>query len=93
MRFKPGDKVRVLEDIVENRAISFALKMNVYRGEVFTVKEVFEEGLPVYGYEPFYTLCECENPYGHWKFVEEWLEPVEDSVKPVEEKEIIEIFV
>ena len=93
MRFKPGDKVRVLEDIVENRAIAYAPKMNIYRGEVCTVKEVFEKGSPVYGNEPFYTLCECESTYGYWKFVEEWLEPVEDSVKQVEEKEIIEIFV
>lgn len=88
MKYKPGDKVRVAERPKENKSIAFVDEMNCYRGKICTIKEANEEGMAAYGFQPYYTLCEATRKYGHWLFVEEWLEPIEDDI-PIDENDII----
>ena len=80
MKFKIGDKVRILDGSkIEDYAADWVDGMNEFVGEVSTVRHVAE----YYG-KP-YCILECDAPV-HFKWDERGLELVETADQPKEDK-------
>ena len=91
MKYKAGEYVRVrqvTEDEKNNKAVGWANEMNQYCGGCYKIRYVGSDGF--YRLE---TVCRNGiNDDGYWMFVDDWLEPEDNTEYNIQDGDVMKLF-
>lgn len=91
MKYKAGEYVRVrsmTEEEKSNESIGWATEMNQYCGGCYKIRYIGSDGF--YRLETVYR--DGINEDGYWMFVEDWLEPEDNTEYDIHVEEVMTLF-